>query len=370
MKAALVIPKIVGQPQRGVFSMICVMMLQNTDSGLYCEPGNFYIDPWRTVDFAVITHAHSDHARSGSRNYLTAEAGRRILQERLGAGMRTEGVPFGETVVRNGVAVSFHPAGHILGSAQIRVEYRGEVWVVTGDYKTACDGISGTFEPVRCHTFVTESTFALPIYRWRPQAEILAEINEWWRENQVKERTSVVFAYSLGKSQRVLSGLDETIGPIFTHGAVQKFVELYAEAGVKFPPIERADAEAIKAARGRAMVIAPGSADNSPWLRKFGDVATAFASGWMQVRGPRRRRSLDRGFVLSDHADWDGLLASIEATGAERIFATHGYTGPLVRWLREKGKEADAIATRFVSENEDEAEAGPAPVVAKDDVSV
>ena len=336
------------------------MLITNTERGLYCAAGDFYIDPWRPVDFALITHAHSDHARSGSKNYLTAEPGRLVLQQRLSADARIETLPFGQGLVRNGVTISFHPAGHILGSAQIRIEHRGEVWVVSGDYKTEDDGISGTFQPVRCHTFVTESTFALPIYRWRPQVEIFAEINAWWRENQAKERTSVVFAYSLGKSQRVLSGLDGSIGPIFVHGAVGKFVEVYEQAGVKFPSIERADAETIKASRGKALVVAPGSTDNSPWLRKFGDVSTAFASGWMQVRGPRRRRSLDRGFVMSDHADWSGLLGSIAATGAERIWATHGFTGPLVRWLRENGKEAEALKTHFGSETEDETEKIPA----------
>ncbi len=337
------------------------MLITHTERGLFCAAGDFYIDPWRPVDFAIITHAHSDHARWGSRNYLTAEPGRICLQERLGPTARIEGVPFGDRVVRNGVTVSFHPAGHILGSGQIRVEHGGEVWVISGDYKTEFDGISGRFEPVRCHTFVTESTFALPIYRWRPQAEIFSEINDWWRENQAKERTSVLFAYSLGKSQRVLSGLEGSIGPIFLHGAVRKFVDIYEKAGVKFPPVESPNLENTKAARGKALVIAPGSADNSPWLRKFGDVSTAFASGWMQVRGPRRRRSLDRGFALSDHADWEGLLASIEATGAERIWATHGYTGPLVRWLQESGKEAAAVKTHFESENDDDAGSVPLP---------
>lgn len=336
-----------------------IMLLTNTDRGLFCATGKFYIDPWKPVDFAVITHAHSDHARGGSQNYLTSETGKRILQERLGPSARIESIPFEKTISRDGVNISLHPAGHILGSSQIRIEHNGEVWVASGDYKTEPDGISGAFEPIRCHTFITESTFALPIYRWRPQQEIFAKINDWWRDNQLRERTSVLFAYSLGKSQRVLSGLDETIGPIFVHGAVQKFVAAYEQEGVKFPKIERPDAEKIKSSRGKALVIAPGSADNTPWLRKFGDVSTAFASGWMQIRGPRRRRSLDRGFVLSDHADWNGLLQTIEATGAENIWATHGYTGPLVRWLNEHGKNAKAIKTRFESETEDEGEVLP-----------
>ena len=258
------------------------MLLTNTERGLYCEAGDFYIDPWRPVDFAMITHAHSDHARWGSRHYLTSEPGRTILQLRLGPDAKISSVPYGETISRNGVTISFHPAGHVLGSAQIRVEHKGEIWVVSGDYKTEADGISGTFEPVRCHTFVTESTFALPIYRWRPQLEVFAEINAWWRENQSKNRTSVVFAYSLGKAQRVLSGLDGSIGPVFVHGAAEKFVETYQRAGAKFPPVTDIQSEAVKASRGSAIVVAPGSADNSPWLRKFGEVSTAFASGWMR----------------------------------------------------------------------------------------
>jgi putative mRNA 3-end processing factor len=332
------------------------MFLANTDRGLFCAAGNFYIDPWRPVDFAIITHGHSDHARWGSKNYLTAKPGVPILQQRLGADAKIEGLPFGETLFRNGVKVSFHPAGHILGSAQVRIEHGGEICVVSGDYKTENDGISGAFEPIRCHTFVTESTFALPIYHWRPQAEIFAEINDWWRENQSRERTSVLFAYSLGKAQRILSGLDASLGPIVVHGPVEKFLPAYRDAGAKLPEVQHATAENIKSLRGKAIVIAPGSTDNSPWLRKFGDVSNAFASGWMQVRGPRRRQSLDRGFVLSDHADWDGLLKSIEATGAENIWATHGYTAPLVRWLRERGKNAIAIKTHFESETGEEGE--------------
>lgn len=308
------------------------------------------MDPWRPVEFAVITHAHSDHARWGSQTYLTAEMGKDVLQARLGAQAKIESVPFGKTISRNGVAISFHPAGHILGSAQIRLEHRGEIWVVSGDYKTEHDGICQAFEPIRCHTFVTESTFGLPIYYWRPQTEIFSEINDWWRENQLRERTSVLFSYSLGKAQRLLTGVDASIGPIFIHGAVGKFISAYEKAGVKFPKIE--PVENVKTARGKALVIAPTSADNSLWLRKFGDISTAFASGWMQIRGARRRRSLDRGFVLSDHADWNGLLESIAATGAEKIWVTHGYTGPLVRWLRENGKEAEAIKTEFQGEDE------------------
>jgi len=330
------------------------MLLKQTNRGIYCAAGDFYIDPWRPVDFAVITHGHSDHARWGSRYYLTAQKGVSILQQRLQPGAHIEGIPYGQTVVRKGVNISLHPAGHILGSAQVRLEAGGEVAVVSGDYKLEADGTCEPFEPIRCDTFVTESTFGLPIYRWKPQAEIFSEINQWWCENQQAGRTSVLFAYALGKAQRLLAGLDPGNGSIFLHGSMERFIPCYESAGVKFPPVAHADAEAIKGLRGKALVLAPGSADNSPWLRKFGEVATAFASGWMQIRGTRRRRSLDRGFVLSDHADWDGLLATIRATGAENIWVTHGYTAPLVRWLRENGWNAGVIETRFQGEAGDE----------------
>jgi len=335
------------------------MLISNTERGLFCEAGGFYIDPWKPVDFAIITHGHSDHARTGSINYLTEKSGVAVLKKRIGIDAKIEGVPFGKTVFRNGVKISLHPAGHILGSAQIRIEHRGEICVVSGDYKTEDDGTCVAFEPIRCHTFVTESTFALPIYHWRPQSEIFSEINDWWRENQSCDRTSVLFSYALGKAQRLLSGVDAFIGPIVVHGAVEKFLPAYRETGINLPTVLRASAENVKSLRGQALVIAPGSADNSPWLRKFGEISTAFASGWMQIRGPRRRRSLDRGFVLSDHADWDGLLQSIEATGAENIWATHGYAAPLVRWLCERGKNAIAIKTHFESETDEEAETVP-----------
>lgn len=325
-------------------------LLENTPRGLYCEAGDFYIDPWRAVDFAIVTHAHSDHARAGSKNYLCAMPGGEILRERLGAGAKIETLDYGNSLTRNGVKISLHPAGHILGSAQVRIESRGEVWVVSGDFKTEVEKTCAPFEPVRCHTFVTECTFGLPIYRWPRQAETFSAIHSWWQENQAAGRTSVLFAYSLGKSQRLLSGLDSSWGPIFAHGAVAKFLPLYANAGISLPSVLRAEPETITTAGGSGLVIAPGSTDGSTWLRKFGAASKAFASGWMQIRGARRRRALDRGFILSDHADWNGLLESIQATGAERIWATHGYTAQLVRWLRENGRDAHALKTQFEGE--------------------
>lgn len=329
-------------------------LLEIDANGLYCAAGDFYVDPWRGVERAVITHGHSDHARWGSAAYLTSCSGAEIVRARVGEEASITGAAWGETTICNGVKISFHPAGHILGSAQVRIEHQGEVWVVSGDYKTEPDATCEPFEPVRCHTFITESTFGLPIYVWRPQQEIFAEIDHWWRASQEQGRTAVLFAYALGKAQRLLAGIDPTIGPIVVHGAVRRFVELYREAGIRLPDVLSGDETGAREVRGKGLVIAPPSAANSTWLRKFGEVSTAFASGWMQVRGIRRRRAADRGFVLSDHADWPGLLATIEATGGEQVAITHGPAVPaLVRYLREeRGLDARALATPYGDDEE------------------
>jgi putative mRNA 3-end processing factor len=255
-----------------------------------------------------------------------------------------------------GVRVSLHPAGHILGSAQVRLELGGEVWVVSGDYKTGPDPTCTPFEPIRCHTFVTESTFGLPIYRWSDQDEVLRDINAWWRANQERGKATLLFGYALGKAQRLLAGLDPSIGPILTHGAVERMTAVYRAAGVPLPPTTHVAVADRSTEWSRALIVAPPSTEGSTWPRRFGDHATGFASGWMLVRGTRRRRSLDRGFALSDHADWPGLLAAIAATGAERVWVTHGYTAPIMRWLRERGLEAWEIATRFQGEENGAAE--------------
>jgi putative mRNA 3-end processing factor len=321
-------------------------LIQLTDNGLYCAAGGFYIDPWRPVERAVVTHAHGDHARWGSRNYLTTYAGERVLRTRMGDAAIIQAVAYGKPIDLNGVHVSLHPAGHILGSAQVRVEHHGEIWVISGDYKAGADATCAPFEPVRCHTFVTESTFGLPIYRWRAQADLFDEINRWWRANQLAGKASMLFAYALGKSQRLLAGIDPTIGPIFTHGAVERLNRDYRASGVALPATTYA-----AAGRGgdwsQALIIAPPSAQGTPWMRRFGTVSTGFASGWMQLRGTRRRKAVDRGFALSDHADWPGLLNAISATGAERVWVTHGYSAVLARWLSEQGLDATAISTRF-----------------------
>jgi putative mRNA 3-end processing factor len=326
-------------------------MLSVTDRGLHCEAADVYVDPWAPVDRAVVTHAHGDHVAWGCGAYLTAAPGLGVLRARLGPDARIQTLAYGESLERHGVRISLHPAGHILGSAQVRLEHGGEVTVVSGDYKTEPDRTCAAFEPIRCDTFVTESTFGLPIYRWRPEAELFDDINRWWRANRDAGRVSLLFGYALGKAQRLLSGLDPSIGPILTHGAVERMTELYRAEGVALPPTTHA-ASAGKAPG--AVVVAPPSADGSPWTRRFGAASTAFASGWMQVRGARRRQGVDRGFALSDHCDWPGLLAAIAATGAGEVWVTHGYTAVVERWLTEHGIRSRAVATRYEGEREDE----------------
>lgn len=334
-------------------------LLEVTDSGLFCPAAKFHIDPWRPVECAFITHAHSDHARAGSRKYFCAQDGVEVLHERVGIDSAVVGVRPGEVLALDGVKVSFHGAGHVLGSAQIRVEHRGEIWVVSGDYKTHPDATCAAFEPVRCHTFITESTFGLPIYRWAAPGKVFEDINGWWSGNQQQNRVSVLFGYSLGKAQRLLAGVDPGLGPIFVHGAVEKFLPAYERAGVRLPKVEPALKEKVRATSGRGLVIAPPGADSGAWIHSLGEVSTAFASGWMLVRGTRRRLSADRGFALSDHADWPGLIEAIRATGAERVLVTHGYTGPLVRWLNENGWQAETLRTQFSGDASDEMDEKP-----------
>ncbi|WP_439517706.1 ligase-associated DNA damage response exonuclease [Hydrogenophaga sp.] len=329
--------------------------------GLYCPPGDFYIDPWRRVDRAVITHAHADHARVGHANYLATAVSEGLLRSRLGADITLQGVAYGEAVVHNGVRISLHPAGHVLGSAQVRVEHEGQVWVASGDYRptpagAVPDHTCTPFEAVPCDTFITESTFGLPIYRWRPDAELFGQINQWWADNAATGRASVLVCYSLGKAQRILGGVDPSIGPIVCHGAVEPLNRAYRAAGVALPETSLVTDIADPVLLRRALVLTPGSALGTPWIRRFGDHSDAFASGWMQVRGMRRRGGHDRGFVLSDHADWPGLLGAIEATGAERVIVTHGSAVELVRHLSERGLRAEEFHTEYGDDHEARAE--------------
>ena len=322
--------------------------------GLYCPQGDFYIDPWRPVARAVVTHAHADHARRGSAHYLAHTDSAGTLRARLGADIALQTLAYGEAVEHHGVRLSLHPAGHVLGSAQVRLEHRGQVWVASGDYKLEADGTCTAFEPVRCHTFITESTFGLPIYRWPAPAALFADINAWWQTNAAAGRASVLYAYAFGKAQRLLYGVDASIGPLVVHGAVEPLNAVYRAAGVPLPATHRAHSPALAPADlRRALVLAPPSAAGSPWLKRFGSHSDAFASGWMLVRGARRRRGLDRGFVMSDHADWPGLQRAIGATGAERVIVTHGSTATMVRWLCEQGLQAQVFATEYGDESND-----------------
>ena len=325
-------------------------LLEFTDSGIYCAPGKFYIDPWKPVDKALITHAHSDHARMGSKSYLAHHDSIPVLKYRLGADISVQGIGYGEQISLNGVSVSFHPAGHIVGSSQIRVEHKGEVWVFSGDYKLIDDGLSTPFEPVKCHTFISESTFGLPVYKWKSQHEVMSEINDWWRKNSESGIASVLLGYSLGKAQRILQNIDPSIGTVYTHGAVENINELMRQQGMKLNPSTRVTPELSKSAFRNALIIAPPSALASPWLRRFDPYSIGIASGWMRLRGARRRRAADRGFILSDHADWNELNTAIKETGAQKVFVTHGYTAAFARWLNENGIEAYEGKTQYEGE--------------------
>ncbi|MBL8523108.1 MAG: ligase-associated DNA damage response exonuclease [Betaproteobacteria bacterium] len=325
-------------------------LLEHTPRGLYCAAGDFYIDPWRPVERAVITHAHADHARPGHTHYLAAAEGGSVLRTRLGLNASMETLRYGEVRELNGVKLSLHPAGHVLGSAQVRIEHHGEVWVVSGDYKLDFDPTCAPFEPVKCHTFVSESTFGLPIYRWRPHEELFGDVNAWWRSNAEAGRASVVFAYAFGKAQRILMGVDADIGPIVVHGAVEALNRGYRASGVALPETRTVSDLDAKADYGRALVVAPPSAQGTPWLKRFGDYSDAFASGWMAIRGAKKQRNVDQGFVISDHADWSSLHQAIDASGASRVLVTHGQVPVMVRYLRERGFDADALETEFEGE--------------------
>ncbi|MGF1474286.1 MAG: ligase-associated DNA damage response exonuclease [Geminicoccaceae bacterium] len=327
-------------------------VLRLEKAGLYCPAGDFYIDPWAPVGRALITHGHSDHARVGHHTYVATRASEPILRHRLGE-IDVTPVRFGDTMNIGDALVSFHPAGHVLGSAQIRVEVDGKVWVVTGDYKREDDESCEAFELVPCDTLVTEATFALPIYRWDPGERVVAEILSWWRDNRAQGTTSILFCYALGKAQRLLAELEPHVdGPVFLHGAMAAMVDIYRQSNRRLAPTALvADQPKSEKFKGE-LVIAPPSAMGTTWMRRFTNPSTAFVSGWMRVRGQRRRRGYDRGFVLSDHVDWPDLLRTIEETGASRVLPTHGYTDILARYLVERGLDAVPLETAFEGESE------------------
>jgi len=328
-------------------------LISFTDKGLYCQAGNFYIDPWVPVEKAVITHGHSDHARFGNQFYLCHTFTKPILQLRLGNN-NYQTVEWNESIFMNGVKISFHPAGHIIGSSQIRVEYHNEVWVISGDYKSEDDGISGKFEPLKCNVFITESTFGLPIFKWKPQQQIYSDIINWISRNKENGKASILIAYSLGKAQRVLQALKETKQTIFAHGAVYNMQQALIDAGWKLNPVVKITPETPKELLKETVVIAPPGAEGTLWMRKFYPYSIGVCSGWMQVRGNARRRNVDAGFALSDHADWNALLTTVKETGAEKVFVTHGFQAAFSRYVTEKNIAVSAeVKTQFGDEDEE-----------------
>ncbi|WP_304036014.1 ligase-associated DNA damage response exonuclease [Mesonia mobilis] len=324
-------------------------LLVFNQKGIYCEAADVYLDPWKPVKKAIISHGHADHSRWGHQQYITHHTNVPIIKHRLGD-ISVTGKAWNETFTINGVKFSLHPAGHIVGSSQIRVEHKGEVWVFTGDYKTEDDGLAVPYEMVKCHTFITECTFGLPAFKWLPQQQVFNDINNWWQQNQDDGRTSILFGYSLGKAQRLLKHLDTSIGKIYTHGAVENMTEVVREIA-DLPPTEKITRDTKKEDIKGNIVIAPPSTHGSPWIKKMVPYVTASASGWMTFRGARRRRAIDKGFVLSDHCDWQGLLTSIKATGAEKVICTHGYTDIFSRFLAEQGYDARTEQTQYEEEN-------------------
>ncbi len=325
-------------------------LLINNANGLYCPIADVYIDPWRPVEKALITHGHSDHARTGHTKYIAHNHSVPILKSRLGKNINIHGVKFGESFSINGVSCTFYPAGHIIGSAQIKLSYKGEDWVVTGDYKIQKDGVCTPFEPVKCHTIITESTFGLPVFQWKPQATVFEQINHWWKTNAENNRTSIICTYSLGKAQRILKYLDPSIGSIYAHDSINKINQVLNEAGIYHNQAKKV----VKDLRTfqKDIILTPPNTLKSKWGKQFVNPSIAMASGWMAIQSGRKRFGLETGFVLSDHADWNGLNKAIIASEAERVIVTHGYKKAYAQWLQtEYGLNAQSIDTAFVGES-------------------
>lgn len=318
-------------------------LLEFTHCGIYCPKADCYIDPKRGVDRAIITHAHSDHARRGSKHYLAHRLTVPVLHHRIGKKISTQPVEYGEEIIINGVRFSLHPAGHVVGSAQVRVDHAGEVWVVTGDYKLEHDPLAGSFEPITCNVFCTESTFGLPVYRWAKSDGVVEDINEWWKSNKQNGTTSVLFGYSLGKAQRLLYSVDHSVGPVFVHPAIEQINNLFRQHNIPIPPVHTLSESTAANELQSALVIIPPNAMKNGWLDHVPRYSTAYASGWMATQGISWVRNTDTGFVISDHADWDGLNEAVRLSGADRIYVTHGFTGQFSRWLCEQGYDAHPV---------------------------
>lgn len=328
-------------------------LISFTNKGIFCKKGGFYIDPWQPVDLAVTTHGHADHVKSGNKAYLCHELTKPVLLQRLGADLPIQTLPYSKEITINGVKLSLFPAGHVIGSSQIRLEYKGEICVISGDYKVEYDGISTAFEPVKCHTFVSESTFGLPIYKWLPQEEVFGKIRNWVSDNHDQLKTSVLIAYSLGKAQRLIKNLagDQKI---YVHQSIANLNDGFISAGVDLPETIRITPDLKKEELQKGIVIVPPALADGKWMKSLMSASTGICSGWMQVRAGRRWQSADAGFALSDHTDWPGLLTAIKATEAEKVFVTHGFVSTFSRYLNEIGIEAEEVTTRYGNEGEEE----------------
>lgn len=343
-------------------------LIRFTNKGIYCKQGDFYIDPWQPVKLAVTTHGHADHVKWGNQAYLCHELTKPILLQRLGPELHIQTHAYGEEITINGVSLSMFPAGHVIGSAQIRLEYKGEVTVISGDYKVEYDGISTAFEPVRCHSFVSESTFGLPIYKWLPQQVIFDQINSWVSNNREQQKTSVLIAYSLGKAQRLIKGLSESERPIYVHPSIANLNDAFIQAGVALPETIRISPDIRKEELQKGIVIVPPALSDGRWIKTLQQAVTGVCSGWMQVRAGRRWRSADAGFALSDHADWPGLLSAIKATGAEKVFVTHGFTATFSKYLNEIGIPAEEVKTQYGTEDDEPTISAPENPAIKEEV--
>lgn len=321
-------------------------LVKFTKKGIYCIPGKFYLDPWFPVDYAIISHGHADHSRPGNKHYLCQNDSKAIIKHRLGHDISIETLGYNEPKNINGVQVSFFPAGHVIGSAQICLEYKGYVVVFSGDYKTQPDFISTPYEPVKCHEFITESTFGLPIYKWKKEQELQGELTNWVLQNQANNRTSVFLGYSLGKAQRIMK-LIEGVDDIYVHTAINNLNNAISGSGIELPKTTLLDYDFKKVDIQNKIVILPPALLGSRMIKKIPNAATAICSGWMHIRGNRRWKGVDAGFSISDHADWDGLLEAVKATGAEKVHVTHGSQAVFSKYLNEIGIEAYELKTEF-----------------------
>ncbi len=327
-------------------------LVKFTNKGIYCIPGRFYLDPWLPVDYAIISHGHADHARIGNKYYLCQTDSKAILKHRLGADIHVESLNYDETKLVNGVQVSFHPAGHVIGSAQIRLEYKGFVVVFTGDYKVKNDYLTVPYEPVKCHEFITESTFGLPIYNWLSEAQLQKQMHDWVLKNQSHNRTSVFLGYSLGKAQRIMK-LMEGVDKMYVHSAIHNLNNAIESSGIRLPQTELLTYDFKKEDLQNKIIIMPPGLLGSKLLKKIPNAATAICSGWMQIRGNRRWQAVDAGFAVSDHADWNGLLTAVKASEAEKVYVTHGSQATFSKYLNEIGIPSAEVKTEYGAEEDD-----------------